>query len=404
MKIQVNKAATPLYQASLEAEGKKEFDKAVELCLRAIELDPKSALLRNKLINGLCNARQFQRAILLGEEAVRVSKERLDEYPEPANPDDFDYDRNVVFRLWHQTRMRVGTARLALGDYEQGWRDFESRFEIFDLAGQNMIRSPEDVANFRDGTIVLRFDAGIGDSIHFSRYFPLWKDRCSRIILQTHPELIRIFQLTFPFAEVIPIHQDIPPKAGIVQVMSQPYLLGLGAPDPSQHFPYLDCGDPPIARTGKPIRIGLKPKGSQRDLREFDIALFEPLLELPRKMAQDGGRQIELHLLEKAILKPEEQSFLSRFPIHQHQSEFTDLLTTAKFVNGLDLVIAVDTAVAHLAGALAAPTWVMIPFVQDSRWGVDPDRTGWYPTMRLFRENLPGRWSNVIERIVEALE
>jgi ADP-heptose:LPS heptosyltransferase len=89
--------------------------------------------------------------------------------------------------------------------------------------------------------------------------------------------------------------------------------------------------------------------------------------------------------------------------VHDLAPEIDDFTTTAAIIANLDLVISVDTAVAHLAGALGRPVWLLVPFVGEWRWLLDREDTPWYPTMRLFRQKAPGDWAGVVERVVEAL-
>jgi hypothetical protein len=142
--------------------------------------------------------------------------------------------------------------------------------------------------------------------------------------------------------------------------------------------------------SGKANRnIDLNPATS----RSIPLRLLDPLLRLP----------LELHSLQREVLKSDADVLLDFEQIRTYHGELNDFSDTAALVEEMDLVITIDTAVAHLAGALGKPVWVMLPYSTDYRWGISGDKTPWYPTARLFRQSDPGDWEGVVQKIASEL-
>jgi hypothetical protein len=145
------------------------------------------------------------------------------------------------------------------------------------------------------------------------------------------------------------------------------------------------------------MKIGIAWAGSRRHLldrqRSMPLAAFAPLANI------EG---ITLFSLQKGETASESSQPLAEMNVIDHTSELADFADTAALIQNLDLVISVDTAVAHLAGAMGKPVWVLLPFAPDWRWMLGRDDSPWYPTMRLFRQKIAGDWNDVIGRVAEA--
>ena len=145
-------------------------------------------------------------------------------------------------------------------------------------------------------------------------------------------------------------------------------------------------------------RVGLVWAGNPRHRNDHNRSI--PLEDLSTLL----GLEFEFHCLQKEI-KAQDKERLSRdFLVRTHVDELKDFVDTAALIRELDLVVTVDTSVAHLAGALGSPVWILIPFNPDFRWMTDGESSPWYPTARLFRQSKLGDWSDVVTRVVAELK
>ena len=294
-----------------------------------------------------------------------------------------------------------GVALLTLGAWRQGWAEFEWRLadpRIAIALPETGVPAWTGIQPVAGRTLLLRAEQGNGDSIQFVRYAPLLRARGARVVLQVQSGLVALFADLADQA----IAQTTPPPAcdlhcslmslphafatELSTVPTDPYL----APDPSRLAAWRSrLGDLPGPR------IGLAWSGNPGHMldhqRSIPAALLTPLLAAP-----NAG----FHLLQPDI-KPADHPVPAT--IATHFADLHDFADTAALIALMDLVITVDTSVAHLAGALGRPVWIMLPFAADFRWLRDRADSPWYPSARLFRQTSPGDWAPVIAEITAAL-
>jgi FkbM family methyltransferase len=272
--------------------------------------------------------------------------------------------------------------KLKLGDYAQGWKDYEHRPSRISLVAP-MDEYPEwDGEPLAGKTIMVVREQGLGDEIMFSRYLPLLHDLGANVIVYGYPELARLFARAFPWARIVTSDAE----AHTVQLdcwvgmSSLPLKLGT-ARILETAGPYLGRA---VTRTSS-FRVGLSWKGNPKHARdEFRSMAFEhlkPLLEVP------GVEFVSLQMKD------------TESGLHNLRDLCHDWADVADEMAHLDLVISVDTGMAHLAGALGKPVWVLLSTLSDWRWGAEGTRTPWYPSMRLYRQEETNDWQAVIERV-----
>jgi hypothetical protein len=271
-----------------------------------------------------------------------------------------------------------GNLEAALPFVRWNWIDEERSCEI------RFAQTPQWTGGDLGGrSIFVAHEQGYGDAIHMARYLPLLRERGARVVVESAPATVELLRSVSGVDDVVERGTSAH-AAGCdtyVRMMTLPSILGI-APDAT--VPYLQVEPERIARwnafvQGDGIRVGLawagNPKHTFDAQRSMLAQEFEPLKDIR------GVRWISLM---------------------QHESDFKDLGDVAAVISQIDLVISVDTAAAHLAGALGRPVWTMLARRPDWRWSGSGDRTVWYPTMRLFRETAPA-WSTVIPRVRSAL-
>jgi tetratricopeptide (TPR) repeat protein len=298
----------------------------------------------------------------------------------------------------------IGMLWLLQGDFEHGWPKYEWRRRARDYQ-QRAFQQPDwNGAPVRDKTILLYAEQGLGDSLQFVRYAPLVRRRVGRVVLECQRELLPLLEGAAGIDQVIARGDPLPSFDVQAPLLSLPGLLGTRLDTIPANVPYLQADTEFLQKWGQELgprqhfTIGIawqgNPKHRADRQRSVPLAQFEALARL------DGVRLVSL---QKGPGNEQLDAIASRFPVVDPRDRLSTFLDTAAVIMHLDLVVSVDTAVVHLAGALGAPVWVALPFAPDWRWLLDRDDSPWYPSMRLFRQKQPGQWPEVFERITHEL-
>ena len=290
------------------------------------------------------------------------------------------------------------------GRFTEGWRHYDWRFQA---GGHPAIRAgrPQPLWDGRrlDGeTVLLCAEQGLGDVIQFLRFAPAMGNRGARLLLEC-PAPLRTLVADLPwFAGTVDPADPCTEADYQFPLMSVPRLLGERFDPSPLPFPYLKAPSP-TAGSCHPLlahrdrKIGIAWTGDHENpfnpIRSCRPEDFYPLTRIPETRLyslqfQDGGLPL---------------ATLSENGIQSLGPALGDFAQTAARLNDLDLVITVDTALAHLAGALGHETWLLLSRPCDWRWSVEGTTTVWYPNLRLFRQTCPGDWAELFERVTQAL-
>ena len=288
----------------------------------------------------------------------------------------------------------VNLAQLHLegGAFAEGWREFEWRLKRPDYGRD--FRCPRWQGESLDGrTVLLWSEQGLGDTVQFVRYASLVAARGGRVVLECQRPLVRLFRDIDGVAEIF----EVGKATGFdlhAPMMSLPLLFDTRLDTVPDAVPYLPVPQPPPLPSGGRCNVGLvwagNPEHSRNRHRSRALAEFMPLASVPG---------IVLHSLQFGAAAEERPP--AGMAIRPLLSADADFLDTASAMAALDLVVTVDTAPAHLAGALGRPVWVLLDAIPDWRWMHGRDDSPWYPTMRLFRRE--GEWAHTFVRVAEAL-
>jgi tetratricopeptide (TPR) repeat protein len=301
--------------------------------------------------------------------------------------------------------MNEGILRLLMGDFRQGWPKYESRRKAGSVAAREY-REPawsgeEDLAG---RTILLYGEQGLGDVIQFCRYVPLVARRASRVILEVPSSLKPLIE-SLDGVEIVVGEGEPRPNFDLhCSLLSLPLAFATDLSTIPAGVPYLSAPKAALEkwsellpRTDAP-RIGIvwagNPNHRNDHNRSIGLQDLRPLFELTDVRFVSLQKELGAGDLDKLQASPR--------VVHCGES-ITSFLDTAAIVSLLDLVITVDTSVAHLAGALGKPVWVLLPFAPDWRWLLDRNDSPWYPTARLFRQARPGDWAGVIDHVIARL-
>ena len=297
-------------------------------------------------------------------------------------------------------------ALLARGDYRQGFAKYEARWRRTGMLehksrGRPLWRGEYPLAG---KTVLLHAEQGLGDTIQFARYVPvLAAGGPKKIVLEVQSELTALLTRLDGRATVIARGEAVPPFDVHCPLGSLPLAMGTDMSSVPAAIPYLSANDGALAKwsarleTAKRPRIALAWAGNASHYndrnRSIPFACLAPLLSLrssfisiQRDLRNDDAAQLAAH--QRVI------------HVGDELENFTD---TAAVLALCDLLIAADTAVAHLAGAMGRPLWVLIPFAPDWRWTLDGDASPWYPAARLFRQTKLGDWDGALARVADEL-
>lgn len=302
------------------------------------------------------------------------------------------------------------TAWMLLGDLERGWREYEWRWaapptpESVPRVLDQPLPPINNETDLSGKTVLIYAEQGYGDIIHFIRYAALLAERGAKIILSEVPEpVVSLLKSVQGVVRIEPRGGTKPTELAKlsdyqVNLMSLPMLFGTTLATIPSQVPYL--GPPPERvrywrqRLGdtKKMKIGLRWAGNPSHTNDFSRTI-PPKYLLPLLDRQ----QAHFYSLQTERLELHHEN------LTDFTSDLTDFFETAALVANLDLIISVDTAVLHLSGALAKPTWALIPFGPEFRWLQNRSDSPWYPTMRLFRQKSLHDWAGVISEVAAAL-
>jgi hypothetical protein len=300
----------------------------------------------------------------------------------------------------------LSVALLASGAYQDGWREFEWRFRKPSPVIERPFHQPRwDGAPLEGKTILLHAEQGFGDTIQFVRYVQLVAARGGRVIIECQVAALReLLRFVAGVAEVVIAGEALPCFDYHLPLMSLPLLFGTTLDTIPDRVPYLSAPSDKIKQwrnllgTSVKKRVGLVWYAKQSQVlnrkRSCPLRMFAPLWSVPG---------IEFYTLQIGVGTDQLEEFSSEFEIVDLTAHINDFADTAAFMANLDLVITIDTAVAHLAGALGVKTWVVLPHVAEWRWLCKRSDSAWYPTMRLFRQPSPGDWASLMEDVTVAL-
>ncbi len=292
---------------------------------------------------------------------------------------------------------------LTQGHFGAGFPEYEWRFQTSEFPPCPFQQPKWDGSDLQGKTLLLHAEQGLGDTIQFIRYSAIAAQTGGRVILTCHKPLMRLLSTLPGIAHITPMGTPLPPFDVYVPLLSLPGILGTTLETVPATVPYLHSPDPtwqlpPAPVTQPRLKVGLVWSGGNlykhNQSRSFTLSTLEPLLQVPN---------IAFYSLQKGIPQIEITNLGWQEKLVDLSDRLTDMAETAAAIAQLDLVITVDTSVAHLAGALGKPVWVLLAQVPDWRWLQERTDSPWYPTMRLFRQQQAGDWQGVIQAAIAAL-
>ena len=305
--------------------------------------------------------------------------------------------------------LELGRLLLRRGQFTSGLNAFDTYWRLKGrFNGLPRFSIPQwDGRRLPGGRILLIADQGAGDAIQFARYIPMVARRCREVVLAAPPALASLFANVKGAKRTVTRYEDAASTEVFCPLSRLPFVLGTTLETVPAGVPYLateakrralwkarlDARLPKGTR-----RVGIawagNPAHPQDRFRSTRLAEWRPILDTPG---------ISLVSLQHRIPRRDRKFLAADGRVIDVSGELGDFADMAALVRSLDLVISVDTSVAHLTGALGRPVWLLLSWLPDWRWLVDRDDSPWYPTMRLFRQDEPACWPGPMRRVAAAL-
>ena len=324
-----------------------------------------------------------------------------------------ELDKSSSNSLWN-----LSLALLLLGHYKEGWRFYESRFHTEDLGS---VVPPTAISQHRslsklpcsgDPELIVWSEQGLGDSLQFVRYLYLLQARNVPFRFLAHKPLISLYK-NWLNLDVLVSEKLASPEDGLenrpnISLLSLPHLFGTELHSIPSHTPYLTSPGPvpPHLKIKSPpggVNVGVVWATNPDNKAMYRNKSIPASLLLPPLIDLVDLDLIEIHSLQVGHDSSQLTPFLGGRGVHDWGNIVKDFSDTAFLIDQLDIVLTVDTAVAHLAGALNKPVWLLLAHNADFRWLYQRTDTPWYPKMKIFRQPNRGDWSGLMDQVQEAL-
>lgn len=433
-------------------QRQRQLDKAIECYRKALQLAPQSADAHFHLAGALADSEQFAAAEAHLREALQLRPDHADSHSglgmalqEQGLLDESLASYRVALRLAPDVaRMHynIGTAYQELGlldeaaveldhavklqpdhmqaranramvwlqqgHFNRGWPEYEYRWQCPNNPQPRFSQPAWDGGDIAGRTILIYAEQGLGDTLQFVRYAALVRERGARVIVRCQKPLAPLLRSCPGIDQLVPMGEPLPPFDMHAAMVSLPGLLHTTVDTIPASVPYLFAEPERVARWKSKLahyrefKIGVVWQGRQLNrgnlLRSAPLVEFAPLAQLPR---------VRLISLQKGYGQEQIAAAAAVAPVtvlDEPLDENGAFLDTAAVMTQLDLVICVDTAIGHLAGALGVPVWLALGSVAEWRWLTVRDDTPWYPSMRLFRQSKRGDWKSVFSEMSRRLE
>ncbi len=401
----------PFNNLGLTLSRLKRFDEALAALDRAVTLVPDQVEWINNRGNALRQIgraeealRDFDRAIVLKPDYAYAHANRAACLDDLSRHDEalMSYKAALALKPDHSdTHWNLAINRLRAGDFKSGWVEAEWRWKVPWLR-LNRVRSnaplwlgTEPIAG---KTVLLYNDQGLGDALLFCRYIPLLAERGAKVILEIDGPLKDLMSGLRGIAHCVAKEEALPEHDFHCSLTSLPLAFGTMIDTVPAAVPYLSVREHAknwesfLGPTGLP-RVGIvwsgNPNNTKDHNRSLPLKTLTPLFDLEAQFVS----------LQKNVRENDLGILCARKEILDAGPELGSFADTAALIQLLDLVISVDTSVAHLAGALGKPLWVLLAYVSDYRWFIDRDDSPWYPSARLFRQDETRDYAKVVARM-----
>lgn len=316
------------------------------------------------------------------------------------------FDRSLsINQDYHPARFNRALSYLLLGEFERAWPDYEVRLQQPGFPVIDLDQPKWDGAGLSGKAIFLYAEQGFGDTFQFVRYAPLVKEKGFRVVLGIPPGLESLLRRCDGIDETIELGPSVSLNIDVqAPLLSLPGLLGTTVDTIPAHIPYIKADAQKVEQwksrfSEYHLNIGIAWSGNPQ--HPFNRSRSCPLQHFAKLSTFGYAKFFSLQKGPSAYSQVKNVFWADLIDLDSEIQSFED---TAAIIENLDLIISIDTAVAHLAGAMGKPVWLVLNKIPDWRWLLDRNDSPWYPTMRIFRQQQPNDWDKVFQDIQEALK
>ena len=390
----------------------KRFDEAIVSYDQAIAINPNHTETYNNRGNTLKALRRFDEALISYDQAISINPDYPEAYNNRSNTlkelKQFDkalvnYNKAIsIDPDYADAYFNKSTLLILRGDYREGWQLYEWRWkQQHNINSRRSYKQPLWLGNesLINKTLLITIEQGFGDYIQFIRYAILVEKLGAKVVLEAPLALIKLASTLKGNFILIESGKSLPDFDYYCPVMSLPLAFKTTVKTIPARLPYLYVDEAKKQQWNKRLgnqgmtRIGLVWAGNPDHKKDCDRSLllkqFSSLLTLP----------FEFHSLQKDIREVDAQTIIDFPHIYQHSDELQDFSDTAALVDVMDIIISVDTSVAHLAGAMGKKLWLLLPYLPDFRWMLDREDSPWYPSAKLYRQEKINNWDSTLEKL-----
>lgn len=397
----------------------KQYEKALETIRKALEFAPGNPTYKYCEGLSLCHLWRVEEATEIFKEVVAQQPnhikalvmlgntlQELGRYEEAMDHFNqaFYIDHNNVYVLYNRSLLL-----LLMGDFKHGFRGYEARWRQGPPLAlpKFVLGKPRwDGKEFHDRKLMIMMEQGHGDTIQFCRYLPYIKELGENISVLCSKNLIELVRPILPEAKWFTHDDPIPEFDTYATMMSLPLLMGTEPDSIPAEVPYLSATEKykekwknKIKENGK-LKVGLCWSGSKNHPKDHIRSIKSEQIKLLLV-----NHDVDFYTMEKGRGEDDAKQFTQEFAnVIEFGSKIEDFSDSAAIIEQMDLIITVDTAVAHLAGAMAKPVWTMLLFNADWRWLIGREDSPWYPTMKLFRQKTRDEWKTVLDTVAQELK
>ena len=392
------------------------YEEALASCENAIKLKPGFAEAYCNRGIALKDLKQFQAALESFNTAIALAPQFAEAFSNRGlalkELTQFDaaiesYDKAIALKPHvAEFHFNKATTLIVTGHYLEGWELFECRVKgktVGDIYSRYDKLRWTGEENIQGKKLLIHHEHGLGDTIQFCRYLLQAQTLGAEIILEVPETLVPLISTLQAQINIVSQGTPLPEYDAYCPIMSMPYIFKTTVETIPANTPYLFTDQKKVAawqdKLGpkNKLRVGLVWSGDivHKNDRNRSIQLQEliALTDLP----------IEWHSIQKEY-RPYDMEVLNQHPeIRQHQDDIFDFSDTAALIESMDLIISVDTSIAHAAGAIGKPVWILLPFTPDYRWMLERKDSPWYPSAELYRQSENRQWSDVIQQVKTAL-
>ena len=408
-----------LHQAAILSYKRQWLQEAIARFERVLELAPDVALYHRNICELYRSQSRLDEAVRHGKRAVELAP---DDPAAAYNLGVIHYDRLELDQAIAAIRralalnpslpaahFELAEGLLLTGQFEEGWKEYEYRFDLPNapkLLPAND-RPLWDGQPMPDGTLMLIGDQGFGDTIQFCRYIPEVAKICPNLIMASSSEMKPIVMQQPGIMQYFDRWEQMPAFDAYCPLSGLPRLFGTDLATIPAPIPYVRADPAKVEHWRRRIdtlvpktyrRLGLVWAGRPTHGNDFNRSMS--LAQLSDLAALDG---VALLSLQMGPGQAEIGRYFGRAPLINLGAEIADFADTMAILTQIDRLVAVDTGVAHLAGAMGRPVSILTPFAPDWRWLLNRSDTPWYPTVTLHRQDAPGHWNSAIAKMIETV-